>query len=159
MSLLSLLTLQQSLGAAATVADASSLMTTGASLTANYNWAFTVGQSLMPGFNALLLGTLLYRSHLVPRALPSLGLIGAPLLIGVTALTVLGVVEQYSEVGALAAFPIATWEFSLGLWLTFKGFRREAPLMVEAAARSGGQQPPTGESRTAVGIPMNAGAA
>jgi len=158
-SLLSLLTLQQGLGAAATAADTSSLVTTGASLTASYNWAFTVGQSLMPGFNALLLGTLLYRSRLVPRALPSLGLIGAPLLIGVTALTVLGVVEQYSELGALAAFPIATWEFSLGLWLTFKGFRKEAPLMVEAAARSGGHQSPTGEARTAVGMPMNAGAA
>ena len=72
-SLLSLVTLQQDLGAAAGAADAPSLVTTGASLTATYNWTFTVGQSLMPGFNALLLGTLLYRSGLVPRALPDAG--------------------------------------------------------------------------------------
>jgi hypothetical protein len=35
----------------------------------------------MPGINALLLGYLLYRSGLVPRLIPVLGLIGAPLLI------------------------------------------------------------------------------
>lgn len=158
-SLLSLVTLQQDLGAAAGVASAPMLMTTGASLTASYDWAFTVGQSLMPGFNALLLGTLLFRSHLVPRALPALGLVGAPLLIGVTVLTVFGVVEQYSELGALAAFPIAIWEFSLGLWLTFKGFRKEAPLMVEAAARSSGREPSTGQARAAVGMATKAGPA
>ena len=35
----------------------------------------------MPCINALLLGSLMYRSRLVPRILPVLGLIGAPLLI------------------------------------------------------------------------------
>ena len=98
-SLLSLVTLQQDLGAVAGVADAPSLVTTGASLTAGYNWAFTVGQSLMPAFNALLLGTLLYRSGLVPRVLPTLGLIGAPILIAATVATMFGVVEQYSALG------------------------------------------------------------
>lgn len=137
-SILSLVTLQQGLGAAAGAADAPSLTTTGASLVANYNWAFTVGQSLMPGFNALLLGTLLYRSGLVPRALPTLGLIGAPILITATVLTIFGVVEQYSPLGGLAALPIAAWEFSLGLYLTFKGFKATAPIMMAAAARSSG---------------------
>jgi hypothetical protein len=136
-SLLSLVTLQQGLGAAAGAADAPSLVTTGASLTATYNWTFTVGQSLMPGFNALLLGTLLYRSGLVPRALPVLGLIGAPILLTATVLTIFGVVEQYSALGGLAALPIAVWEFSLGLYLTFKGFKASAPIMLASAARSG----------------------
>ena len=35
----------------------------------------------MPGINALLLGSLLYRSRLVPRIIPVMGLIGGPLLI------------------------------------------------------------------------------
>jgi hypothetical protein len=35
----------------------------------------------MPALNALLLGSLLYRSRLVPRILPVVGLIGAPLLL------------------------------------------------------------------------------
>lgn len=137
-SILSLVSLQQGLGAAAVAADAPALTITGASLVSNYNWAFTVGQSLMPGFNALLLGTLLYRSGLVPRALPALGLIGAPILITATVLTIFGVVEQYSPLGGLASLPIAVWEFSLGLYLTFKGFKATAPIMMAAAARSSG---------------------
>ena len=42
-SLLSLVTLRQDLGAAAGAADAPSLVTTGASLVATYNWTFLVG--------------------------------------------------------------------------------------------------------------------
>ena len=79
-SLLSLVTLRQDLGGAAG-ANAAALVTTGASHVAVYNWTFLLGQSLMPAINALLLGTLLYRSRLVPRFLPVLGLIGAPLLL------------------------------------------------------------------------------
>ena len=44
-----------------------------------YHWTF-LGQGLLPAVNALLLGSLLYKSRLVPRILPVLGLIGAPLL-------------------------------------------------------------------------------
>ena len=90
-SLLSLVTLHQDLGAAAG-ADAASLVTTGASHVATYNWAFMLGQSLMPGINAMLLGTLLYRSGLVPRVLPVIGLIGAPLHLTAVVATMFGVV-------------------------------------------------------------------
>ena len=77
-SLLSLLTLRQPGAAGATAA---ALITTAASHVAVYNWTFLLSQSLMPGINALLLGSLLYRSRLVPRVIPVVGLIGAPLLI------------------------------------------------------------------------------
>ena len=76
-SLLSLVTLHQDLGTS-TGANTAALVITGASHVATYNWAFTVGQSLMPVANALLLGTLMYRSGLVPRVIPLFGLIGAP---------------------------------------------------------------------------------
>ena len=92
----------------------------------------------MPGLNALMLGTLMYRSGLVPRILPVIGLIGAPLLIATTVATLFGGIEQYSPVAGLSAVPIAVWELALGLWLTFKGFKASAPLMVAAAARSAG---------------------
>jgi hypothetical protein len=128
-SLLSLVTLRQDLGAAAVGANASALVTIGASHVATYNWAFTDGQSLMPGINALLLGYVLYRSRLVPRVLPMLGLIGAPILITAVVATQFGVLEQYSLLGGLAAIPIAVWEFSLGLWLVFKGFNRSATIL------------------------------
>jgi hypothetical protein len=90
-----------------------------------HDWAFTLGQSLMPAMNALLLGTLLYQSRLVPRALPLLGLIGAPLLIASVVLTVTGVVDYGSGLNGLLALPIALWEFSLGVYLVAKGFRAQ----------------------------------
>ncbi|MEP7016394.1 MAG: DUF4386 domain-containing protein [Actinomycetota bacterium] len=121
-SLLSLVTLHQSLGTA-TGANAASLLATGASHVATYNWAFTLGQSLMPGINALLLGTLMYRSGLVPRVIPVIGLIGAPLHITAVVLTMFGVIDRVGSVALIAALPIAAWEFSLGVYLIVKGFK------------------------------------
>src|ERR1700726_2343797 len=74
-SLLSLVTLRQDLGGAAG-ANAAALVTTSASHVAVYKWAFLLSQSLMPAFNALLLGSVMYRSRLVPRVIPAIGLIG-----------------------------------------------------------------------------------
>jgi hypothetical protein len=119
-SLLSLVSLRH---AGATGAEAASLIATGASHVATYNWAFTLGQSLMPGINALLLGTLMYRSGLVPRVLPVIGLLGAPLHITAVVLTMFGVIDRIGPVAALAALPIAVWEFSLGVYLVVKGFK------------------------------------
>ena len=119
-SLLSLLTLRQDLGGAAG-ANAAALVTTGASHVAIYNWTFLLGQSLMPGINALLLGSLLYRSRLVPRVIPVVGLIGAPLLICTVIATLFGGFKLGSP--ELAALPVAAWELSLGLWLVVKGFK------------------------------------
>jgi hypothetical protein len=117
-SLLSLVTLRQ---AGATGATAAALLSTGASHVAIYNWTFLLGQSLMPGINALLLGSLLYRSRLVPRIIPVLGLIGAPLLICTVIATLFGAMKLGSV--ELAAVPVAAWELSLGIWLLVKGFR------------------------------------
>ena len=121
-SLLSLVTLRQNLGGAAGT-NAASLVTTGASHVAVYNATFLLGQSLMPGINALLLGSLMYRSRLVPRLLPVVGLIGAPLLVTAVFAILFGGIGQYSSWAALAALPVAAWEFSLGVWLVVKGFR------------------------------------
>ncbi len=79
-SVLSIVTLQQEVGATAG-ADAGSLVIVGQSLVATHDWSFLIGQTLLPGINALLLGSLMYRSRLVPRVIPLLGLIGGPLLI------------------------------------------------------------------------------
>ena len=119
-SILALVALQQ---AGASGAEATSLTTVGDVLVAFYNGTFLLGQSLMPAVNAVLLGTLMYRSRLVPRVLPVLGLIGAPLQFTAVILTLFGVVDRISTVTLIAALPIALWEFSLGLWLVIKGFR------------------------------------
>lgn len=122
-SIVSLVTLQQNFGTAAG-ADTSALAIAGASHASMYQTAFTIGQSLMPGFNAILLGTLMYKSRLVPRILPIIGLIGAPLLITSTFATVAGLNGPLSAWSVLSALPIAVWEFSLGVYLIVKGFKR-----------------------------------
>ena len=133
-SLLSLVTLRQDLGTA-TGADAASLITIGASHVATYNWAFTLGGSLMPGINAILLGTLMYRSGLVPRVLPVIGLIGVPLHITAVVLTMFGVIDRVGSVALIAALPIFVWELSLGIYLVVKGFR---PCPITDAMRAAG---------------------
>jgi hypothetical protein len=119
-SLLSLVSLRQNLGSAAG-ANAAALVTTAASHVAVYNWTFLLGQSLIPAINALLLGTLLYRSRLVPRIIPVIGLIGAPLLICTVIATLFGGFKLGSPMPA--ALLVAAWELSLGVWLVVKGLK------------------------------------
>jgi Domain of unknown function (DUF4386) len=95
----------------------------GQALIGLHDWTFLLGQALMPAVNAVLLGTLLYQSRLVPRVLPVLGFIGAALLVASTMATVFGVNEYGSAASGLLSLPIALWEFSLGVYLVVKGFR------------------------------------
>jgi hypothetical protein len=61
--------------------------------------------------------------------------------------------------GGLAALPIGVWELSLGLWLTFKGFKSSAPLMIAAAARSGSPEGPATALSSRTVVATEAGAA
>ena len=115
-SLLAVVTLRQAGAGAGALA-------TGQTLVGLHDWTFILGQGLMPAVNALLLGSLLYQSRLVPRILPVLGFIGAPLLVASTMATVFGVNDYGSGASGLLALPIALWEFSLGVYLVVKGFR------------------------------------
>ena len=112
-------------------------LVTGQALIALHNWTTLLGQGFLPAVNALLLGSLLYRSRLVPRIIPLVGLIGAPLLVASAAATLFGLKEQVSALSAIAALPIALWEFSLGVYLVVKGFK-PSPItggMVAGASR------------------------
>jgi hypothetical protein len=106
-------------------AGADALVTSHA-LVAMYDRIFLIGQSFMPAVNALLLGSLLYQSRLVPRVLPLIGFFGAALLVAGDIAVLFGLIGQHAPSTALAAIPIALWEFSLGIWLVVKGFRRSA---------------------------------
>lgn len=115
-SLMSIVTLRRAGGGAGA-------MITAQGLAAQYQWTFHFSQSFIPAVNGVLLGTLLYQSRLVPRWLPVLGLIGAGLLIAAWFAVLLGFIAAVSNVAGLAAVPIAVWEFALGVYLTFWGFR------------------------------------
>jgi hypothetical protein len=98
----------------------------GQALVALYDGLFRVGQSLIPAVNGILLGYLMYKSRLVPRILPLLGLIGAPLLIASVTARIFGIIDINSPWSVIATLPIALWEFSLGILLTVKGFNKSA---------------------------------
>jgi hypothetical protein len=115
-TLLSLVSLRQA-GAG------SDALVTGQLLSAQYTKIFLVGQALIPAGNALLLGYLMFRSRLVPRALPIIGLIGAPLLIASVIAKYFGLYDEVSAWSGLCALPVAAWEFSLGVYLVVKGFK------------------------------------
>jgi Domain of unknown function (DUF4386) len=133
-SLLSLVTLRHDLGGAAG-ANTAALVTVAASHVAIYNWTFLLSQTLMPGINALLLGSLMYRSRLVPRVIPLMGLIGGPLLIIAVFATLFGQHSSLSGLAGLPVIPVAAWEFSLGVWLVVKGFK-PSPITAEMTAPS-----------------------
>ncbi len=101
-------------------------LVTGKTLVALYG-LFRLGQNLMPAVNDLLLGSLLYRSRLVPRILPLMGILGAPLLIANTIVFMFGITGgPLFLLTGIGVLPIALFEFSLGIWLTVKGFDSSA---------------------------------
>ena len=95
-------------------------------LVSMHDWAFPLGPGTIPAVNALLLAPLLLRAGLVPRALPLMGLVGAPLLLVASVGTLFGIIDQVSPVGFLSALLIAAWEIGLGFWLVIKGFNPDA---------------------------------
>lgn len=136
-SLLSVLTLRED-GVGVGAGDEFSLVTAGRTLVAVHDWTFLLGQSLMPVANALCLGYVLFRSGLVPRIIPVVGLAGAPLLLASDIAIFWGVYAQGTAPAALAALPIAVWEFTLGVWLLVKGVRapRRRPARVRPSSGS-----------------------
>ena len=120
LSVLTVVTLRQTAGA-----DAGEYLPVARALVALHEWTFLLGPGFVVGIgNGLLLGFLMYRSHLVPRPLALLGLIGGPLM-SLSGIAVLfGAYGQTSVPSALATLPEIIWEASLGIYLTVFGFRR-----------------------------------
>jgi hypothetical protein len=121
-SLLSVLTLRQD----AAGADPATLDATAQALVAVHDWTFLLGPGLMPAISALCNGTIMYRSGLVPRIIPAIGLLGAPILLASGVAILFGMYDQVSAAALVAALPIAVWELSVGVWMTVKGFRTPA---------------------------------
>ncbi|HRE00411.1 MAG TPA: DUF4386 domain-containing protein, partial [Ilumatobacteraceae bacterium] len=139
--------------------DATALTVAGNSHASMYEWAFQWGPGLVAGIgNGLILGYLMYRSRLVPRAMSILGLIGGPALviselvpkrmamIGLIGGPVLilshvlilcGAYKNGEGPSGLLTLPEAAWELSLGIYCAWKGFRPESPIAraTEAADR------------------------
>ncbi len=119
--LLSLVTIHQS------EAGQDALVTSHA-LVALYDRIFLLGQSFIPAICDLLLGILLYKSRLVPRVLSFIGIAGALPLIAAYIAIMFGYIDRVSPLAGLSAVPVAVFEFSLGIYLVVKGFRKSSLL-------------------------------
>lgn len=124
-SILSVVTLQAQF-AGATGAQAEALGVTGESLVAVRQWTFLFGPGVMAGVNDLLLGYILYRSGLVGRVIPMIGLVGGPVILVSDTVTIMGGWTQVSAPALLLTLPVAVFEFSVGVHLTVRGFRPAA---------------------------------
>jgi len=117
--ILSIVTLRQ-VGAGADALVASH------TLSALYDRIFLLGGSFMPAICDLLLGFLLYKSRLVPRALSLIGIVGGPVLIAGYLAVLFGLIGRVAPLAALSALPVFLFELSLGIWLIVKGFNPSA---------------------------------
>lgn len=133
--------------------DDAAMVAIGQSLVAIRDWSFVIGTG-MAAANALMLGTLMYRSRLVPRAIPALGLIGVATFGSSVIGSILGVAEAGGLWQSIGVAPIFVWELALGLWMAFKGFRAPA-----VAALYGAEEPVDGAMVAVRGAPAREGAA
>ena len=115
------------------VGDDRTLVVVARALVAVRDWTFLLGPGVMPACNAVFLGTALYRSRAVPRFIPLLGLVGAPMLLASSVLTWFHGGRPITAVAAVAVLPIFVWELSLGVWLTTKGVGRR-PIRASVAS-------------------------
>ncbi|HET7295931.1 MAG TPA: DUF4386 domain-containing protein [Gemmatimonadales bacterium] len=99
-------------------------------LAAIKDWTFILGPGWVVGWgNGLILGYMMYRTQLVPRPWPWLGLIGGPLLVIAGTIVLFGGGHPSGTLQGLATIPEALWELFLGVYCTFKGFRPSAPIL------------------------------
>lgn len=133
-SVLALVTLRQDVGGA-DAANSASLVLAGRSLVAVHDWTFLLGPAVCAGVgNGILLGSLMYRSGLVPRGMAMLGLIGGPLIVASAIAIVLGAYDNGDAVNSLLSLPEIAWEASLTIYLLVKGFRPSPILGPEVVA-------------------------
>jgi hypothetical protein len=98
-------------------------------LAALKDWTFLLGPGLVVPFgNGLILGYLMYRSRLVPRPWPWLGLIGGPLLLFGNVGVLFDWWEQTGPI-SLLVIPEFIWEAFLGIYCAIWGFRRDSPIL------------------------------
>ncbi|MEA2493095.1 MAG: hypothetical protein QOJ29_1006 [Thermoleophilaceae bacterium] len=127
LSLMAVVTLRQDIGGPGS--DPASLDTVGRALVAVRDWTFALGPGFVVGIgNGLILGIIMYRSRLLPRPMVWLGLIGGPLIILSGAAVLLDIIDLGSVAQGVATAPEFLWELSIGLYLTFKGFK-PAPIL------------------------------
>jgi Domain of unknown function (DUF4386) len=105
----------------------------GQSLVAVHDATFLLGPGFVVGVgNGLILGYLMYTSGLMPRRLAIFGLVGGPLVCLSGIAVMFGAFDAGPGPQAIATIPEIIWEASIGLYLTFKGFKTTSAALDES---------------------------
>ena len=134
-SVLSLLTLSREFVAAG-APDTASFQASGTLLKAIHDWTFSLGPNFMLGINTMMYSYIFYKSKLVPRFIPILGMTGATLVFICALLVMFGVIQQVSVWGGILALPVAANEMILAVWLIVKGFNESALASMSAKKKA-----------------------
>ena len=130
LAMLGIATLQQQ-------AAGASEATVAYTLAAIKDWTFILGPGWVVGWgNGLILGYLMYRTQLVPRAWTWLGLIGGPLIILSGTIVMFRGGHPSGSLQGFATIPEAAWELFLGIYCIIWGFRSDAPILSEGAVKT-----------------------
>jgi hypothetical protein len=122
LSLMTVVVLHQDLTAAASRDE--TVIEVGRALVALHEQTRLLGPQFCAGLgNGILLGYLMWRSRLLPRAMVMIGLVGGPLAVMAGAGVLLGAWEATSAMPVALTVPEAVWELSLSVWLLARGFR------------------------------------
>ncbi|MFB9279440.1 DUF4386 domain-containing protein [Cohnella cellulosilytica] len=124
-SVLSLLALSRDYVAAG-APDIASYQASGTLLKALHDYTFLLGPNFFLGINTMMYSYIFYKSKLVPRFIPVLGMTGSVLILLAAMLEIFDVIDQVSAWGAILALPIFANEMSLAVWLIAKGFNRSS---------------------------------
>jgi Domain of unknown function (DUF4386) len=119
-SLLAMVTLQKP---GITGSSEGTLVTVGSALLAVHNWTFLFGPGFTSGLDTVFLAYLLYKSGLVPRWIPVLGMVGGPLVFASATAVLFGLYGMFAPAAVIAALPELVWELSLVTYLIVKGFK------------------------------------
>ena len=99
-------------------------------LAAIKDWTFILGPGWVVGWgNGLILGYMMYRTRLVPRAWTWLGLVGGPLIIISGTIVMFRGGHPSGSLQDVATIPEFLWELFLGVYCTTWGFKRDAPIL------------------------------
>jgi len=99
-------------------------------LAAIKDWTFILGPGWVVGWgNGLILGYMMYRTRLVPRAWTWLGLVGGPLIIISGTIVMFRGGHPSGSLQGVATIPEFLWELFLGVYCTTWGFKRDAPIL------------------------------
>ena len=128
-SVLALMTLRQDPAGASD----DTLVALGQSFVAVHDATFVLGPGIVVGVgNGMILGYLMYTSGLMPRRLALFGVIGGPLLFVSGIAVMFGAFDINSAPRFVCAVPEIVWEASLGIYLTFKGFKTTSAVLEDS---------------------------